>query len=330
MQKIVNLCLVFVVFCCICCHRQTQQKYDANTPQELIDLYEKINKDAKNPELFNNLALYFIKNQQLDSALNAISKAINLDSTNENYFLTLSDVYFAQTNVDLSEDALEKALSINPKNEEASLKLAELHFLLKRYDLSQKFVEQTLKLNDYNPKAYFLLGWIFREKGDTTMAISNYLKATEQNSDYYDAYMELGILYQSRLNALAVDYYNNALNCKPNDFQALYNKAMFYQETEDYDKALEIYKMILQNDGHNKLALHNMGWIYLAQRKYEEGFVFFSKAIEEDESYIEAIYNRGLCSEMLNETDKARQDFMYCLKLNDHYQLAIDGLNRLN
>lgn len=329
MHKIVCLLLI-ISLCCFCCHRSDKQDHVSDLPQELQDLYAQIDKDAKNPELFNKLAVYFIQNQQLDSALSAISKAIALDSANETYYLTLSDVYFAQTNVDLSEETLEKVLAINPKNEEAMLKLAELHFLLKRYDLSQKFAEQSLKTNSYNPKAYFLLGWIFREKGDTAMAINNYLKATEQNSDYYDAYMELGILYHCRQNALAIDYYNNALNCKVNDFQALYNKAMFYQEAKDYDKALEIYKMILQNDVHNKMALHNMGWVYMAQGKYEEGFVFFSKAIEEDETYIEAIYNRGLCSEMLNEKDKARQDFMYCLKLDDRYQLAIDGLNRLD
>ena len=93
--------------------------------------------------------------------------------------------------------------------------------------------------------------------------------------------MELGILYQYLHNALAVDYYNNALNCRPNDFQALYNLGMYYQENKDYEKALSKYKMILQNDPNNKLALHNMGWNYLATAKYEEAAVFFSTCSEE-------------------------------------------------
>ena len=73
-----------------------------------------------------------------------------------------------------------------------------------------------------------------------------------------------------------------------------------------------------------------MGWNYLATAKYEEAAVFFSKAIEQDETYIEAIYNRGIAFEMLQKYDNARQDFMYCLKLQPNYELAIESLNRLD
>lgn len=329
MQKIV---LFFtLIFLCFACNRSSQNEKYANLPKELGDLYQQINQSPEDADLYQKLSIYFIGTRQFDSAFNAISYALRLDSNNDNFYETLSDVYFAQTNTDAAEEALDKALAINPKNNDARLKLAELHFLLKRYKLSQEEAQQAIINNSLNPKAYLILAWNYRELGDTATAIRNYLFATEQNPDYYDAYMELGVLYHSRHDALAINYYNNALNCRPNDAQALYNLAMFYQETDNIDKALSHYKMILQNDPTNKFALHNMGWIFLVkQQKYEEAVVFFSKAIEQDETYIEAIYNRGLSFEMLEKYSNARQDYMYCLKLFDKFELAIEGLNRLD
>jgi tetratricopeptide (TPR) repeat protein len=267
----------------------------------------------------------------LDSALNVAFSAIRLDSTNSSFYVKLSDIYFAMANVEMTEEILEKALALDNKNNEACLKLAELHFLVEDYNLAQKDVKKAIELQTHNPKAYFISAWIFREQGDTLAAIRNYLIAVDQNPDYFDAYMELGVLYHYRHDPLAIDYYNNALNVKPNNVQALYNIAMFYQEAGNYEKALERYRMILQVEPQNKHALHNMGWVYLkGEEKYEEAVVFFTKAIQLDTNYIEAIYNRGLSFEKLKEYENARQDYMYSLRLQNNYPLAVEGLNRLD
>ncbi|MBO4581166.1 MAG: tetratricopeptide repeat protein [Bacteroidales bacterium] len=328
MQKHILTCILLLAL--FACNRVSDtEKYD-NLPVDLAQLRQAIDKDPHNADLYRDLSLYYIGTHELDSALSAIGQAIRMDSANDVYYETLSDVYFAQTKTDEAEEALDKALLINHDNNNARLKLAELHFLLKRYKLSQETAQQAIMQTGHNPKAYFILAWNYREQGDTASAIRNYLIAADQDAGYYDAYMELGILYQYLHNALAVDYYNNALNCRPDDFQALYNLGMYYQEQNEYEKALGKYKMILQNDPDNKFALHNMGWNYLATGKYEEASVFFSKAIEQDETYIEAIYNRGLAFEMLQKYNNARQDYLYCLKLQPNYDLAIESLNRLD
>jgi tetratricopeptide (TPR) repeat protein len=68
----------------------------------------------------------------------------------------------------------------------------------------------------------------------------------------------------------------------------------------------------------------------VGEDKYEEAVVFFTKAIEINPNYVEAVYNRGSSFEMLKQYDNARQDYMYALKLVNNYPLAIDGLNRLD
>lgn len=325
------LLLIAVVVGFFACSNRKSEEYYSSMPEELAEIYRAIEKESNNAELYLKLSRYYIKVNEMDSALNNVLAAIRLDSNNSNIYIAVSDVYFAMRLIDNAEEMLEKAILIDNKNNEAYLKLGELYFLLKEYSQSEEILLKAIRMQTHNPKAYHILGWNYREKGDTALAVRSYLASTDQDPDYFDSYMELGILHHKRHNPLAIDYYNNALNVQPNSLQALYNLAIFYQETNEYEKALEKYRMIIQIDKSHKHALHNMGWIYLVgEEKYEEAAVFFTKAIEQDSNYVEAVYNRGYCFEQMGKYDFARQDYMYSLQLLNNYSLAIDGLNRLD
>ena len=330
-----KLPLVFLIICSIslvgCKNAKQKQDAYAHLPAEVAEVYKQLEKHPDNPSLYVQLTDYYIKSFLLDSALNNILMAIRLDSTHSDYYLKLSDVYFAMQRIDETEEILEKVISMDKSNKEAYLKLAELHFLHKRYKEAHEQLNAVLSIDVFNPKAYFIRGWIYKEEGDTTAAIRSYLKAVEQNPDYIEAYEELGIVYHTKRDPLAVSYYKNALNIQPENTQLLYNLAMYYQEVGDNDNAIKNYQMILQINPKHVFALHNIGWIYMVkQQKYEEAVAFFTKAIESDTNYIEAVYNRGLAFENLKRYENARQDYTYSLKLNDKYMLAIEGLNRLD
>jgi len=313
-----------------CTHKQKEEQY-ASMPQELANIYRKIGKNPRNADLYVELSRYYTNTGQLDSAMNNALIAVRLEPNNSDMYVAVSDVYFAWEYLDNAEEMLEKALGLNNKNNDAYLKLGLLYLSREDYTRSEEIVTKAIQLQTYNPQAYNLLAWNYRLKGDTASAIRNYLRAAEQQSDYFDVYLELGFLHHCKGDPVAIDYYNNALNAKPDDIQVLYNIAMFYQEMGDYEKALEKYRMILQIEPQHRNALHNMGWIYLnEEKKYEEAVVFFTKAIEADTTYIEAIYKRGYCFENLKQYDNARQDYMYSLRLQNNYPLAVEGLNRLD
>ena len=313
------------------CTNKTKEHQYAAMPEDLAKIYKEIEKNPRNANLFLELSRYYTNAMQLDSALNNALIAVRLNPDNSDVYVAVSDVYFAMKYIDNAEEMLEKAIALNANNNDAYLKLGLLYTTNKDYKQSAEILIKAIQLQPYNPKAYHILAWNYRKTGDTASAIRSYLTAADQDPNYFDAYMELGFLYHCRLNRLAIDYYNNALNIQPDNTHVLYNIAMFYQETDDYEKALEKYRMILQVEPNHTLALYNMGWIYLVkQEKFEEAVVFFTKAIEQDNTYVEAVYNRGYCFEQLKQYDNARQDYMYSLRLVNNYPLAIDGLNRLD
>ncbi len=313
------------------CHRTTKTEKQENMEKELAGLYRELAKHPKDAAVHIQLSDYFVEKGLLDSALNYALKAVRLDSLNSTYYVKLSDLYLASKEIDLCEEMLMKSISLNNKEEEAYLKLAELHFLLKRYDEASEVLNRVLELNSFNPKAYFIRGWVMREQGDTAAAIRAYLKAADQNSNYFEAYEELAHLYHLRRNPLAVDQYRNALKVRPDDINTMYNLAMYYQETGDFDDAIAQYHNILSIDPVNKYALYNMGWIHLTQwERYDEAVAFFTRAISQDTTFVEAVYNRGLAFESKGDKSAARQDYSYALHLNQYYEPAMEGLDRLD
>ena len=316
----------------ISCRRQAATANDyEGMDTTLVRLYKQLEKHPKSADKHIEIADYYKNRLMLDSALNHMLQAIRLDSGNASHYVKLSDLYLIMNEIDKCEETLEKAVRMDPKNEEALLDLANLHFLLRRYDEASDAVERALALNDYNPKAYFRQGWIQRELGDTAAAIRSYMKAAEQDAEYFEAYEELAHLYHVRRNPLAIQHYQNALRIRPDDILTLYNLAMFYQETGDDKQAMEQYRQILQKEPNNQYALHNMGWICMERlQNYEEAIRYFTQAINQDPTYLEAVYDRGCAFELQGELDNARQDFAYTLHLDSKYDPAIEALNRLD
>src|SRR5690606_2351540 len=144
------------------------------------------------------------------------------------------------------------------------------------------------------------------------------------------AYIQLGLLYASVFDDLAIAYYNNALDLRPNSTEALYNKAFFLQEIEQIEEADSLYNKILEIDPEYYIAYYNKGFIRLVfSDNYNDAANLFTKAISFDETYYEAYYNRGYCFELLGEKEKALTDYKKALELKPDFTLAAKGVSRI-
>ena len=297
----------------------------------LADLNKQIAGNSSDPELYNKRALFYLLDHDFDKAFQDVNRAISLSPSNPEYYITLSDIYLLQGQTKNCEESLTKAISLDPKSNEALLKLAKLNLILKEYPATFDFVKKALNVDPVNPRAYFIRAIALLEKGDTVRAADDLKKAVDQDQGFFDAFLELGELYSIKRDKLAADYLRNALNIRPESKEALYLLGMFYQENDQYDKALETYAVLGKIDTTFKNAPYNTGYIYLVYLKdFQQAARFFSQAIQKDPGYAEAYYNRGYAYELSGQYDKARSDYKMTLKLKTNYQKAIDGLNRLD
>ena len=219
--------------------------------------------------------------------------------------------------------------SIDPDNQEATLKLGEIAFYSRDYDRAMESLSKVTAKDPQNRTALFMKGFIYKETGDTSNAITLLRKVCDLYPDYEPAFEELGVLYSAHNDPLAVEYLNTAIRIEPQNTNALYALAMFYQELNQMDKAEELYKQILDINANHKEAWHNRGYIQLfTYGDYEEAVDYLTHAIQCDSTFAEAWVNRGCAYELMGNKKQALDDFHHALDLDHTFQPAIDGINR--
>jgi tetratricopeptide (TPR) repeat protein len=233
--------------------------------------------------------------------------------------------------VENAREALVKGITIDPRSRRALLAMARLNLVIRDYPKTFEYIQKALAVNSTFPEAYYTRAIALLEAGDTNKAVTDLLRAVDQNQAYYDALIELGELYSLRKEKIAADYLRNALAIRPDSREALYLLGMFYQETGQYFMAIETYKRLRKADSTFRNAPYNIGYIALVYLKdYPQAILNFSSAIKTDPGYYEAYFNRGFAYELSGSYDKAYSDYQMALKIKVNYQNAIDGLNRLD
>ena len=338
MKKALSILILLAVFAVVSCSPKEKteeavvKKNDSildkiNSP-ELKAINELLIKETNNDSLYNQRARIYIGLKQFDEALGDVSRAIRIDSTNAKYYVTLADVYFATNKTRLSKETLETTVKKFPDNTEALLKLGELFYLVRQYENAITHINKALKVDENMANAYYLKGSVFKEMGDTSKAISSLQTAIEQDIKFFDAFVDIGILYAARKNPLAFEYYDNALRLKPGNENVLFAKAKLLQDLDKTDEAIAGYKSILTVNKNNENALYNLGAISLFKKKNaNEAIDYFSKAIAVNPQYVEAYFARGASFEILKDINNAKADYNMCLQLKPNYEPAIQALN---
>jgi tetratricopeptide (TPR) repeat protein len=325
------LVLIFLISCSGGKDQKDNKVIADSMPADLAAISRQIQADPDNPIFYNQRAELYIQKQKPEEALTDINKAISIDAKNTKYYRTLSDVYFSMGKVQQCRDALNKAINIDDEDTNAYLKLGELEFYFKEYQKSFEFINKALELDPKNAKAFFMRGMSYKEMGDTAKAVKNFQIAVRNDQEYYHAFIQLGLIYATKHNPLAADYYNNALKLNHKSTEVYYDLGLYYQENEQYNKAIEAYTALLKIDPKFKAAHYNLGYIHLVYLMvYDVAARHFSDAINCDPNYAEAWYNRGYCYELLGNVMQAKADYQQAIKIKPNYQRAIDGMNRID
>ena len=126
------------------CNQKQTVNYDS-MPEELAKIYQEIEKNPKDANLYVKLSNYYTHTKQLDSALNNALVAIRLDPDNSTVYVAAFDVYFSMENLDAAEEMLKKAIALDKKNNEAYLKLGLLYFTTNDFQSSKEILIQAIR-----------------------------------------------------------------------------------------------------------------------------------------------------------------------------------------
>jgi tetratricopeptide (TPR) repeat protein len=337
MKNLLIVALLLQVLLVSCGEKKTDAGQKAavtdTTPDgiRLQKLTAQIAAEPSNVSLLHERARLLISMKNYEPAVADMQKVLAMDTTKAGYYLTMADISFAANRSYDAKGHLEHALRIDPENTEAMMRLAELNLIVRQYAASVNLLNKILEKDKSNTTAWLMRGINFKENGDTVRAINDFRSAVEADPSYYEAYMQLGILYQLKNDPISEGYFTNAIKLRPNSEEALYGRGLWYQEHDKLDKAIQDYTSIVQINPKNKNAHFNLGYIHHIYLKiYPEAAKHYSNAILADPKYAEAYYNRGLCLEAVGNTSDAANDFRMAMTIRPNYVVAEEGLKRVS
>lgn len=137
---------------------------------------------------------------------------------------------------------------------ETFLQSAKVNDSIENYEGALKDFEQVLKLDPNNLQALNGKGGILL-KLNNEESIVYIEKALEFDHEFVPALTNKGIWFVSQKNEIqALEYFNKALNIKPNDLNVLFNKANLLKLSEP-EKSLQVLDEILISNPDNKRAI---------------------------------------------------------------------------
>jgi tetratricopeptide (TPR) repeat protein len=325
---------VFLLFTLPACkNRKTESTSEQKDSVDTIlnSLSEEIDASPEDHTLYHKRALRYLELEMPYEALTDINKALQFDPQNTMYTITMADIYFAMGHIDNCRKALITAQDNDPANVEPVLKLAELDLILKDYEKMNLYLNKALEIDKTNAKVFFMRGVALKEQGDSLNAMRNFHQATIYDPDYYNAFVDAGILASEMHDPIAVEYLHTALNLNPASIEARYALALYFQNEGLLNEAMKEYYNILSIDPENSNAHYNLGYIHLVDLQlYDQAIIHFTDAIKANPRYAEAYYNRGYCYELKGDVEAAKRDYQQALSIKTNYQKAIDGMNRID
>ena len=328
--------LVMLLFFSACDNQEKEEVAEKSDHKEIESsmtafdsLNRQINKYPRNPDLYNKRANMFLLVGEINPALSDVNKALQLDTLNTETWIVLSDIYFAKERFVDSRQVLLKVVGMAPNNTTAKIKLARLYLIYRDYKMVDKYIDDALSVDPLLQEAYFIRATAYVEQGDTASAVFSYQKAVEINPNFYDAWIGLGSISESKGNALAEKYYLNALDIDTNNTHALYVLAYYYQNTGDFNDAEKYYHSLLSKR-EDENAYFNMGYINLVYLKdYPKAISFFQKALNVNEDYYDALFNLAYSLELSGDLTDARSKYKELLVKVPNHEGAIERLNAM-
>ncbi len=312
--------------------KKVEIKLEENPQYETANIKpftDALRKNPQDPALWTRRADALNK-ADLDSlALKDYIQALELDSSKAPAWSNVGNLMFENKDVSGSLPYFQSALKINPKDQQSQLKIAKVMVFIKDYTKAFMAINTALRQNVYNSEAYFLKGIIYKDLKDTAKSISSFQTAVQVDPDNAEALLQLGFWYEAKKDPIALMYYQNAYQADTNNLQPLYAKGMYYQNKEQYDEAKNVYHNILSHRKDFPLAHYNLGWIYLQQDSLQKAYNAFDLVTQLAPGYAEAIYNRGLCSELMGKKTEAITDYEHAVAVDPEMPEAIAALKRL-
>lgn len=271
-----------------------QEDYSNSIPD--FDLAIQFNPDLARYYLHRGIAKS--KSNQKQDAITDLNRAIDMDSKLGDAYYNLGIIYNDQNTPELRRQAikdLKKAIELNPQNLEAYQQLGGIQDDLGNKLEAINLYTSAIKISSPGINTIKL----YLSRGKT---LCNFGRIKEGILDFQYIIQEVSGISQSsngRQTIMASAYHNMA-DCKnqsgdsdgaihdysaairmdENNYLSYFNRAVLFNNTKDYDTAIEDLKLVISKKNDFASAYYYLALIHEAQGKKSEAVLYIKQAIK--------------------------------------------------
>ena len=145
------------------------------------------------------------------------------------------------------------------------------------------YLDSCLESGLEDARIHFFLGNAYFAAEQPDSAIAQYHHAVKLDEDYAKAFVNLGIVYDSkRRRHLARNAYLSAIQINPNDVLAYCHLGYNYYVSGEHDTAMDHYSQALDIDPNSAQARYNLGLAFANAKIFKEALVEWRRVVELD------------------------------------------------
>jgi len=223
---------------------------------------------------------------------------------------------------------------------------------------AKEYFEQLLFIQKHQSSAYYYLGQISEEEGDSTRALEQYRRVSDSD-DYFYAMaafchltikegnltqclqhldeerarlpstapklflMEATLLQEQKQPAQSLSTLNNALKQFPDDLELLYSRSMAYEQLGKLSESEADLRAILAIDHDNANALNALGYVLCNKTdRQQEAFELITRALAIEPDNAAIIDSMGWVLYRMNRNDEALTYLSKAMKLYPNHEIA--------
>lgn len=305
--------------------------------------------------LYSDALSYAAKSFRLDSS-NLDARMLYAKVLNNRPERTTQDVLNAQKH-------LLAIVEKDPKNKEAFVQLGLTYTQMSEFDKAFININKALRIDKKYRDAYVAKGTTYRmeivnieneilvignedqKKVDALsreikerwdLMKSSYETAVQQDPEFFQAYFELGKIYQMEGDKICIEYFTTAHELKPEIKEIEYYLAFSKQHYGQVDDARTMYRHMATGDEEEKscnftsqcvsfpsLALFQLGHIkQFYDNDLDSAIYFYNSATKSAPDFVEAYHNMGMCYDLKGNKTQALKKFGQALKFDPDFSLS--------
>jgi tetratricopeptide (TPR) repeat protein len=263
------------------------------------------------------------KESEEEEAIRDINKALSCNPLEVEQHIIRAMQYQIQLDFQSAVREASKAIELDPANGSAYYLRGYNRFDLQDYDGSIADLSLCLKLPyQYKSKVLNCRGWCYKIRGDIEKALSDFTLSSRLNVRYTKPFVNKAIVLSTRKDRPKLleeeQYLTEYLaNTKEGNLGSIYyTRAAIKQQWENYEGAIEDYKLAVQYEYHSLHKAHvSIGWCYEKLHQYEKAIAEYNQAIDLKPKYSIAIEHRA-GAKCRSDSKAAEEDCRAAIKVN--------------